>query len=45
MKIDREDGNRMSVVRTNVRGRDMVGFVEAARQKVATELRFRMVTG
>lgn len=38
VKIDREDGNRMSVVRTNVRGRDMVGFVEAARQKVATEL-------
>jgi cobalt-zinc-cadmium resistance protein CzcA len=38
VKIDREDGNRMSVVRANVRGRDMVGFVEAARQKVATEL-------
>ena len=28
----------MSVVRANVRGRDMVGFVEAARQKVAAEL-------
>jgi cobalt-zinc-cadmium resistance protein CzcA len=28
----------MAVVRTNVRGRDMVGFVDAARQKVATEL-------
>jgi cobalt-zinc-cadmium resistance protein CzcA len=38
VKIDREDGNRMSVVRTNVRGRDMVGFVEAARKKVAAEL-------
>jgi len=38
VKIDREDGNRMSVVRANVRGRDMVGFVEAARQKVAAEL-------
>jgi cobalt-zinc-cadmium resistance protein CzcA len=38
VKIDREDGSRMAVVRTNVRGRDMVGFVEAARQKVATEL-------
>jgi cobalt-zinc-cadmium resistance protein CzcA len=38
VKIDREDGNRMSVVRTNVRGRDMVGFVEAARQKVSTDL-------
>ena len=38
VKIDREDGNRMSVVRANVRGRDMVGFVEAARHKVAAEL-------
>jgi len=38
VKIDREDGNRMSVVRANVRGRDMVGFVEAARNKVAAEL-------
>ena len=36
--INREDGNRMSVVRANVRGRDMVGFVEAAKQKVAAEL-------
>ena len=38
VKIDREDGNRMSVVRANVRGRDMVGFVQAAQQKVAAEL-------
>ncbi|WP_445217083.1 efflux RND transporter permease subunit [Bradyrhizobium sp. Pa8] len=38
VKIDRENGNRMSVVRANVRGRDMVGFVQAAQQKVATEL-------
>ncbi len=38
VKIDREDGTRMSVVRTNVRGRDMVGFVEAAQAKVAAEL-------
>lgn len=38
VKIDREDGNRMSVVRSNVRGRDMVGFVEAAQQKVAADL-------
>jgi cobalt-zinc-cadmium resistance protein CzcA len=38
VKIDREDGNRMSVVRTNVRGRDMVGFVQAAQQKVAADL-------
>ncbi len=39
VKIDREDGARMSVVRSNVRGRDMVGFVEAAQQKVAAELK------
>ncbi|WP_063684026.1 efflux RND transporter permease subunit [Bradyrhizobium stylosanthis] len=38
VKIDREDGARMSVVRANVRGRDMVGFVEAARQKVIAGL-------
>ena len=38
VKIDREDGSRMAVVRANVRGRDMVGFVEAARQKVAADL-------
>jgi cobalt-zinc-cadmium resistance protein CzcA len=38
VKIDREDGSRMAVVRTNVRGRDMVGFVDAARQKVAADL-------
>ncbi|WP_439400088.1 efflux RND transporter permease subunit (plasmid) [Bradyrhizobium sp. PMVTL-01] len=38
VKIDRENGNRMSVVRANVRGRDMVGFVQAAQHKVAAEL-------
>ncbi|MGZ6565494.1 MAG: efflux RND transporter permease subunit, partial [Solirubrobacteraceae bacterium] len=38
VKIDREDGSRMAVVRANVRGRDMVGFVESARQKVAVDL-------
>ena len=38
VKIDREDGSRMAVVRTNVRGRDMVGFVDAARQKVAVDV-------
>jgi cobalt-zinc-cadmium resistance protein CzcA len=38
VKIDREDGVRMSVVRSNVRGRDMVGFVQASQQKVAKEL-------
>jgi cobalt-zinc-cadmium resistance protein CzcA len=38
VKIDREDGSRMAVVRANVRGRDMVGFVESAQQKVAVDL-------
>ena len=38
VKIDREDGSRMAVVRANVRGRDMVGFVDEARQKVAASL-------
>ncbi|MHC2349205.1 cobalt-zinc-cadmium resistance protein CzcA [Bradyrhizobium barranii subsp. barranii] len=38
VKIDRENGERMSVVRANVRGRDMVGFVQAAQQKVAAGL-------
>jgi cobalt-zinc-cadmium resistance protein CzcA len=36
--VSRENGYRMSVVRTNVRGRDMLGFVEDAKQKVAAEL-------
>jgi len=39
VKIDRENGSRMAVVRTNVRDRDMVGFVEEARQKVASEIK------
>ena len=45
VKIDREDGSRMSVVRANVRGRDMVGFVEAARQKVTGEIMLPRTTG
>ncbi|MGJ4941045.1 efflux RND transporter permease subunit [Bradyrhizobium sp. HKCCYLS1011] len=36
--VNRENGFRMSVVRANVRGRDMVGFVQAAQQKVAAEI-------
>jgi cobalt-zinc-cadmium resistance protein CzcA len=38
VKIDRENGARMSVVRANIRGRDMVGFVEEAQRKVAAEM-------
>lgn len=36
--INRENGMRMSVVRSNVEGRDLVGFVEEAKAKVAAEV-------
>jgi len=36
--IQRERGNRMAVVVANVGGRDLVGFVEEARQKVAQQV-------
>jgi len=36
MKVDRENSMRMSVVRANVRGRDLVGFVEEAQRTVAS---------
>ena len=36
--IQRERGNRMAVVVANVGGRDLVGFVEEARQKVAEQV-------
>ncbi|MGD9969628.1 MAG: efflux RND transporter permease subunit [Sulfuricurvum sp.] len=36
--INRESGMRMSVVRSNVQGRDLVGFVEEAKAKVAAEV-------
>lgn len=36
--INRESGMRMSVVRSNVEGRDLVGFVEEARAKVLREV-------
>ncbi len=35
VKIDREMGSRYSVVIANVTGRDLVGFVEEAKQKIA----------
>jgi cobalt-zinc-cadmium resistance protein CzcA len=34
VKIDREQGQRQSLVQSNVEGRDLVGFVAEARQKV-----------
>lgn len=36
--INRESGMRMSVVRSNVQGRDLVSFVEEAKAKVAKEV-------
>ncbi|MFN4329087.1 MAG: efflux RND transporter permease subunit [Limnobacter sp.] len=38
VRIDRENASRMSVVRSNVRGRDLVGFVNEAKAKLASEL-------
>lgn len=38
VKIDRERGIRMVVVTANVEGRDLVGFVEEARQKVTAQV-------
>jgi cobalt-zinc-cadmium resistance protein CzcA len=38
VKIERENSTRMVVVRANVRGRDLVGFVDEARATVARQL-------
>lgn len=38
VKIDRERGNRMVVVTANVKDRDLVSFVEEARQKVTRQV-------
>ncbi|SNS64953.1 cobalt-zinc-cadmium resistance protein CzcA [Noviherbaspirillum humi] len=38
VKIERENSSRMVVVRANVRGRDLVGFVREAQQRVAQEV-------
>lgn len=39
VKIDRERASRMVVVTSNVRGRDLVGFVEEAKQKIGTQVK------
>ncbi|MBU0499454.1 MAG: CusA/CzcA family heavy metal efflux RND transporter [Gammaproteobacteria bacterium] len=39
VSIQRERGNRMSVVVANVGGRDLVGFVEEAKQQVAEKVK------
>ncbi len=38
VKIDRENASRYVVVQANVRGRDLVGFVEEAKQAVAQQI-------
>ena len=38
VKVDRENAQRMVLVQANVRDRDLVGFVEEARAKVAGEV-------
>ncbi len=35
VRVERENSARMAVIRSNVRGRDLVGFVEEAKAKVA----------
>ncbi len=39
VKIDRERGNRMVVVTANVKNRDLVSFVEEAKQKVEQQVK------
>lgn len=38
VKVDRENAQRYVVVQSNVRGRDLVGFVEAAKAAVASQV-------
>ncbi|MBI4936887.1 MAG: efflux RND transporter permease subunit [Nitrosomonadales bacterium] len=39
VKVDRENGQRMVVVRSNVHERDLVGFVEEAKTAVAAQIK------
>ncbi len=38
VKVDRQDGQRMVVIQSNVRGRDLVGFVDEAKAAVAAQI-------
>jgi heavy metal efflux system protein len=40
VKVDRESAQRNVLVQANVRGRDLVGFVDDAKQKVAATIKF-----
>ena len=39
VKVDRENGKRMVVVQTNVRDRDLVGFVDEAKTAIAAQIK------
>jgi heavy metal efflux system protein len=39
VKVNRENGERMVVIQTNVRGRDLVGFVKEAKAAVASRIK------
>lgn len=39
VSVNRENGTRMVVIQTNVRGRDLVGFVEEAKAAVAQQMK------
>ncbi|HNC03736.1 MAG TPA: efflux RND transporter permease subunit, partial [Agitococcus sp.] len=39
VKIERENASRMSVIRANVKGRDLVGFVDEAKAKVQQQVK------
>jgi heavy metal efflux system protein len=39
VKIDRENGRRMALVQSDVRGRDLVGFVDEAKNMVAQQVK------
>jgi cobalt-zinc-cadmium resistance protein CzcA len=39
VKVERENGSRLAVVRANVRGRDLVGFVDEAKAAVAQQVK------
>jgi len=39
VKVDRENGQRMVVVQSNVRGRDLVGFVDEAKLAVSEKIK------
>ena len=49
LKVDRENMERLSTVRANVEGRDLVGFVDEAKQKIAQNVKlpngYRVVYG